>query len=50
MAPLESHADRLWLCLSVDEKSVFLEDAMAGSPGTWEINRSDLSCSSYPSS
>jgi hypothetical protein len=37
MLSLESFAGRLWLCLNVNEKSMFFENTMDRSPGTGEV-------------
>jgi hypothetical protein len=37
MFPLEPFTGWLRLCLDSDEKTVFLEDAVNSSPGTWQV-------------
>lgn len=37
MLTLEPFAGWLWFCFDSDEKSVFLEDTMNGSPGTGKV-------------
>jgi hypothetical protein len=37
MTPLKPFTGRLGFCLDPNEKSMFLEDTMNCSPGTWEV-------------